>query len=386
MSKTIYLVDASTFIHRSYHAIRNLSTRDGRPTNAVFGFVATLTKLLREKSPEYLLVAYDAKGPTFRKDLYPDYKANRPPMPEDLVAQQEPIREIVAALGLKSKEVEGLEADDIVATMTARARARDFDVVIVSSDKDYYQLLGPTVSMYDPNPKRESAMTLESLREKFGLTPHGFLEAQGLMGDSSDNIPGVPGVGEKTAVKLVQEFENLEKLYKNLDKVPRPKLRAGLEEHRDQAFLSRDLAKLKTDADLGLDMADLTVGEPDAEALKDIYRDLEFTRFLNDLGTEKNGPVRRLPPSGHGRGLRRGGPGADGRGAVVRGPGDHLGASHARGHRGPVPGGPAPPRLLHPRGPPDVGGPTTGLAPGPGAFARAAGVRAHGQGRPEYQV
>ena len=288
MTKTIYLVDASTFIHRSYHAIGHLSTKDGRPTNAVYGFVATINKLLREKNPEYLALAFDAKGPTFRHERYPEYKANRPPMPEDLIAQQEPIRGIVRAMGLPSLEVPGLEADDIIATLAVRAAADDFQVVIVAGDKDYFQLLSPRISLYDPNPKRETSTTVESFSEKFGIKPEEFLEAQGLMGDSTDNIPGVPGVGEKTAMKLVREYGRLENLYENLETVKQQKLRAKLAENREAAFLSRDLARLKSDADLGESPPEaLKVASRDTETLRAVYNDLEFSRFATDLGPER---------------------------------------------------------------------------------------------------
>ncbi|MEW5724338.1 MAG: DNA polymerase I [Thermodesulfobacteriota bacterium] len=288
MAEILYLVDASTFIHRSYHAIRHLATSDGRPTNAVFGFVATLNKLLKEKQPRFLAVAYDAKGPSFRKRMYEKYKANRPPMPEDLIAQQEPIRRIVKALGLPAVEVEGLEADDIVATLAARGVEKSYRVVIVSNDKDYYQLLGDRVTMYDPNPKKESSMSAASLAEKFGLTPAQFLDAQGLMGDPTDNIPGVPGVGEKTAVKLIAQFGNLDQLYVSLDQVPQAGLREKLAEHKEQAYLSRELARLKTDAGIEAAVEDLEVSGPDVAELSALYRDLEFQRFLAELGPAKS--------------------------------------------------------------------------------------------------
>ncbi|MBU2548477.1 MAG: DNA polymerase I [Proteobacteria bacterium] len=287
MGRTVYLVDASTFIHRGYHAIRDLSTRSGLPTNAVYGFIATIHKLLRERKPEFMALAFDAKGKNFRHGLYPEYKANRPPMPEDLVVQQEPIRRIIDAMGLRRLEVEGLEADDLIASMAVRFQDQGHDVVIVSADKDFFQLLSPQVRMYDPNPKREQSVTEETLRDKFGLTPRGFLEAQGLMGDATDNIPGVPGVGEKTAAKLIGGFGDLETLYDRLDQVPQAKLRDKLAEHREAAFLSRDLARLETGASLGLSLEDLAVTEPDVEALRQLYQELEFTRFAAELGPAK---------------------------------------------------------------------------------------------------
>ncbi|MBF0530837.1 MAG: DNA polymerase I, partial [Deltaproteobacteria bacterium] len=264
-----------------------LTTKDGRPTNAIYGFVASLAKVLREKSPSIMVVVYDAKGPSFRKEMDPNYKANRPPMPDDLIAQQEPIRRIVQALRLPAVEITGLEADDVIATLTRQALAQMAEVVIISGDKDFYQLLDERVSMYDPNPKKEMSVTTATLQEKFGLGPAEFLEAQGLMGDSTDNIPGVPGIGEKTAAKLIREYQTLENLYENLTKVSPEKLRAKLTEHRASAFLSRDLARLKADADLGLTLDDLKIRPADQGGLREIYRDLEFTKFAAELEPQR---------------------------------------------------------------------------------------------------
>ena len=287
MSKVIYLVDASTFIYRSYHAIRHLATSDGRPTNAVYGFLTTLNKLLREKQPTFLAVVYDAKGPSFRQKMYEAYKANRPPMPDDLIAQQEPIRRVVKALGLPSVEVAGLEADDIVATLAQRSADQGFEVVIVSSDKDYYQLLSDKISMYDPNPKKESALSARTMQDKFGVRPDQFLDVQGLMGDSTDNIPGVPGVGEKTALKLIDQFGTLENLFEHLDEIPQAKLKEKLAENKESAFLSRDLARLKTDAEVGVDPKDLVPAPPDTETLAAFYKDMEFKSLAAELGPSR---------------------------------------------------------------------------------------------------
>ncbi|MBW2086307.1 MAG: DNA polymerase I, partial [Deltaproteobacteria bacterium] len=186
MPKTIYLVDASLYIYRSYHAIPGLASSTGQPTGAIFGFVGTINKLLREKKPEYMALAFDAKGPTFRHEIFPEYKANRPPMPPELISQQDFIRRITKALNLPRLEVPGLEADDLIATLTARAREQGFEVIIVGADKDYYQLLSEGVSMYDPKPNREGHVSVAFVKERFGISPKGFLEAQGLMGDATD--------------------------------------------------------------------------------------------------------------------------------------------------------------------------------------------------------
>ncbi|MBW2623165.1 MAG: DNA polymerase I, partial [Deltaproteobacteria bacterium] len=283
MARTVYLVDASLYIYRSYHAIRHLSTSSGQPTNAIYGFVSTISKLIREKKPEYIALAFDSKGPTFRHEIYPEYKANRPPMPEDLVAQQDYIRRAAAGFNITRLETPGMEADDIIASLSRQARDQGFEVVIVAGDKDFFQLLGQGVSLYDPRPKGDNYVTEESFRERFGIAPSGFLEAQGLMGDSTDNFSGVPGVGEKTALKLIQEFETLEGLYEDVGRVKQKGLRKKLEEHKESAFLARTLADLKTDIDFGLNLEDLKIAEPDIEALRELYQELEFNRLLSNL-------------------------------------------------------------------------------------------------------
>ncbi len=287
MARTVYLVDASLYIYRSYHAIRNLSMSSGQPTNAVLGFVSTISKLIREKKPEYMALAFDSKGPTFRHEIYPDYKANRPPMPEDLISQQEYIRRAVAGFNLARLEIQGIEADDIIASAARQARKQGFEVVIVGGDKDLFQLLAEGVSIYDPKPKGDNYVTEESFRERFGISPSGFLEAQGLMGDATDNYSGVPGVGEKTALKLIQEFETLENIFENLERVKQKNLRRKLEEHKESAFLARRLAHLKTDTELDLNFEELKVAGPDIEALRSLYRELELNRLLSNLESLK---------------------------------------------------------------------------------------------------
>jgi len=287
MSKIIYLLDASMYIYRSYHAIPHLTTSTGQPTNAVYGFITTLNKILREKQPEYMVLAFDSKEPSFRREMFPEYKANRAPMPEDLIQQQDYFRRAAEALNLAQVEMPGLEADDLIATLADQALKQGFEVVIIGADKDYYQLLTDKVAMYDPNPKKESYMSVEILAERLGLSPAQFLEAQGLMGDPSDNFKGVPGVGEKTAVKLIQEYDTLENLYQNLDAIKQSKLRENIEQNRESAFLSRDLARLKKDADLSFRPERFKVTGPDKPALKRLFEELEFTSLLSDLGPEQ---------------------------------------------------------------------------------------------------
>ncbi|MDL2260414.1 DNA polymerase I [Deltaproteobacteria bacterium OttesenSCG-928-K17] len=282
-SGPVYLMDASAFIHRAFHAIRNLTTKSGQPTGAVYGFTSTLLKLLKEKKPKALAVVFDSRGPGRRHQLYPEYKANRGPMDEDLAAQQEPIRRIVAALGLYGLEKPGFEADDLIAAGARFFENKNQKVVIVSGDKDFYQLLSSRVSMYDPDPKKESALTREAFKERFGLEPDAFLDMQALMGDSSDNIPGVPKVGEKTAQKLMVKFGSLDKIYENLDEVTPEKLRDNLAAHKDSAYLSRELASLGQGAEVDFTLDDLRPAPPDVARLVDIFNELEFSRLIKEI-------------------------------------------------------------------------------------------------------
>jgi DNA polymerase-1 len=282
-------MDASAFIHRSFHALGNMATRAGVPTGAAFGFTNALLRLLRESRPTYLGVIFDSKGKTRRHGLYPEYKATRKPMDPRLASQMEPIREIVRALGLVALEKEGYEADDIIASLCRLAVSESKPVVIVSGDKDFYQLLSPTVSMYDPDPKKNSAMTLESFKARFKIEPEAFLDVQALKGDSSDNIPGVPKVGDVTALKLISDWGSLDNLYKNLSRVTNDKIRLSLTENEATARLSRALAKLGEGLEPMVPIEGLRPGKPDAQALFPVLSSLEFSKFANDL--RKSGPV-----------------------------------------------------------------------------------------------
>ncbi|MDR2934895.1 MAG: DNA polymerase I, partial [Candidatus Adiutrix sp.] len=279
----VYLMDASAFIHRAFHAVRNLSTRGGRPTGAVYGFAGTLLKLLRDQAPAALAVVFDSPEHGRRHDIYPDYKINRAPLDEDLKSQLPDTRRLVEALGLFSLERPGFEADDLIAAAARTFTAQGLEVVIVSSDKDFYQLLSERVSMYDPAPKKDSALTLAAFRERFGLEPSAFLDVQALMGDSSDNIPGVPQVGEKTAVKLISRFGSLDSLYARLEEVTPEKLKAALAAHRETAYLSRELASLGQGAAFDFEVGALRPRPPDQGLLTALLNELEFTRLLREL-------------------------------------------------------------------------------------------------------
>jgi len=273
-TETIYLLDGSSYIHRAYHAIRNLQNAKGFPTNAIFGFTQMLLKLLSDKSPERMAVVFDAKGPTFRHDLYEDYKANRPPMPEDMAVQLPFIRKVVENLGIAMLQESGYEADDIIGTLARVGESKGFHVVVISGDKDFRQLIRPRVSMWDT--MKDKVTDYESLKTAYGFEPEKFIDVMGLSGDSSDNIPGVRGVGEKTAISLVQEFGSLEGVFESLDRITKKKLKENLSVSRDVARLSRKLVTIDCFVPIPTDLDSIKVGEPAKEDLADIFRELEF--------------------------------------------------------------------------------------------------------------
>jgi DNA polymerase I len=274
----VYLVDGSAYIYRAYHAVVPLSNSQGLPTHAVFGFLNILRKLLREKNPKYIAVAFDAKGPVFRHELYGDYKANRPPMPEDLVLQIPYIKELVQAMNIPSFEIQGIEADDIIATAAKILGAQGCRVVVVSGDKDLLQLVDEQVVMWDP--MKDKIMDIPAVEAKYHVKPEHLLDCYALMGDSSDNVPGVPGVGPKTAEKLINQYGSLEGIYSELAGMKKSKLKERIAENKELAFLSRELIRLKYDADIPSRISAYQLLQPDEELLQDLYKRLEFTSMV----------------------------------------------------------------------------------------------------------
>ena len=276
----LYLIDGSAYIHRAYHAIKPLSTSRGVPTHAVYGFTAILRRLLRERNPRYLAVAFDTKGPVFRHQLYDRYKANRPPMPEDLARQIPYIRQMVMAYRIPLLEQDDQEADDLIASVAGRMVREGHKVVIVSGDKDLLQLVSPNTSLWDP--MNDRVMDEAAVQEKYGLPPGRLLDYFALTGDSSDNIPGVPGIGPKSAQKLISEHGDLEGLYRNLDGMKASKTVQQLRDHRAEAFLSRDLVRLNAAADVPGDIEHYRMVESDPVLLRDLLTELEFHSLLKE--------------------------------------------------------------------------------------------------------
>ncbi len=280
--KVLYLIDGSSYIYRAFYAIAHLSNSKGMPTQAVYGFVQMVNKVLEEQEPQYLALIFDAKGPTFRHEIFPEYKATRPPMPEALQVQIPYIKEVSRGYGFPILEKEGLEADDLIGTLALEAEKKGFEVVIVSGDKDLMQLISKKVWMWDT--LKDQVFDLKAVKERFGTTPDHIPDVLGLAGDSSDNIPGVPGIGEKTAVKLIQAHGSLDKLLENLPQVAPPKIQEKITAFQEQARLSRRLATINTGVPLDLSVEDLKPGPADVEKLKGLFTELEFKKFLDGLG------------------------------------------------------------------------------------------------------
>ncbi len=276
----LYVIDISSYVFRAYHALPPLSSSRGEPTHAVHGVTSMLMKLVKDRDPKRLVVAVDARGSSFRKELDPRYKANRPPAPPDLAQQLARVFEVVRAMGIPCLEKEGFEADDVIATVVRAARGEGLSTVIVSADKDLLQLVGDGVVMYDT--MRENVFGAPETIEKMGVAPAQVRDLLALMGDASDNVPGVPGVGQKTAAKLLADHGSLEGIFANIDAV-KGKLREKLLDHRQDAELSQKLVSLRDDADVAFDPKRCEYAGGDAAELRRLFVELELTRLLGQV-------------------------------------------------------------------------------------------------------
>jgi DNA polymerase I len=283
MSARFFVVDGPGFLYRAYHALPYLSNSKGQATHAVRGVSTMLLKLLREENPAYAAVAWDPPGPTFREEKLPSYKETRPGMPDDLRSQIILVKRVFEALRLPLLEVPGFEADDVLGTLVDRMRSEAVEMVLVTADKDMLQLVGPGVRVLSTNVRGEPIwFDDEAVTAKWGVGPKQIPDLLALMGDSIDNIPGVPGVGEKTAVKLISQFGSVERLYENLTLV-QGKVRETLATHREQAFLSRELATVSTRVPIAQDLDAFKRQEPDWERLRGLWTELEFETLLRQL-------------------------------------------------------------------------------------------------------
>src|SRR4029450_12765794 len=284
MCARLFVLDGPGYLFRAYHALPYLSTSKGVPVNTVVGMSTMLWKLFREERPDYFAVAWDPPGPTFRDEKFSAYKETRAATPDDLKRQIPFVMQVLAALRVPVLEVAGFEADHVLGTMVDRARAHDVDAVLVTQDKDVLQLVGPRVTVLAPGAKAGEQIVYDAdrVREKWGVGPEQIPDLLALMGDSIDNIPGVPGIGQKTAVKLIGQFGSVEGLYQHLSLVP-GKLRETLAAKRKQALLSRALATVSTRVPLSDDLEALRRVEPDWEKLRSVWTELELRNLLLQL-------------------------------------------------------------------------------------------------------
>ncbi len=282
MKGQLLLIDGQSFCYRAFYAIRELANSKGEPTNAIYGFITMLRKLLRDEKPDYLAVCFDRKEPTFRRKRYEAYKAHRKPMPDELIEQMPHIKEFVHAHRIPIFEQAGYEADDLLGTIAKKAEKNGFDVLIVTGDKDALQLVDDHVKIF--NTYKEEVLDRKSVEERFGgLGPERVVDVMSLAGDASDNIPGVPGIGEKTAVELILEHGSLEELYQHLDDVRSAARRKTLKENEQIARLSKDLATIDCYVPLEIDFEKMKVKSPDEERLRELFKHFEFRSFLKEL-------------------------------------------------------------------------------------------------------
>src|SRR5262245_14809090 len=276
--KHVYLVDGSGYIFRAFHALPPMTRSDGTPVNAVFGFTTMVMKLISETDADHIAVIFDAARKSFRNEIYKEYKANRTEPPAELVPQFALIREATRAFNLPCIELNGYEADDLIATYARLAKEAGADVTIVSSDNDLMQLINDRVRMLDPI--KNKPIGAAEVEEKFGVGPDKVIEVQALAGDSTDNVPGVPGIGVKTAAELIKTFGDLETLLARAGEIKPPKRREALQQHAEAARVSRELVKLKHDVPIKEPLESFARREPDREALLGFLRANQFRSIL----------------------------------------------------------------------------------------------------------
>ncbi len=287
----VVLVDGSSYLFRAFHALPPLTNSAGQQTGAVKGVISMLRKLVADYPDSHVAVVFDAKGPTFRNEIYTEYKAHRPPMPDELREQIEPIHAIVKAMGLPLLSVPGVEADDVIGTLACQATKSGQQCLISTGDKDMAQLVSPCVTLMDT--MKNETLNVEGVEKKYGFPPERMVDYLALMGDKVDNIPGVPGVGQKTALVLIQGLGGLDDIYANLDKIAELEFRGAktmakkLEEHREQAYLSYELATIKLDVELDFTLEELVPVPPNDDTLLGLFQQMEFKTWIRELTGEE---------------------------------------------------------------------------------------------------
>lgn len=286
----LYLIDGSSYFYRAYHAIKRLTTSTGVPTNALYGFTSMMLKIIREKRPDALAIIFDSPAPTERHRLYQDYKAQRPEMPGDLAVQIPVIKEMIRAFRIPTFERAGYEADDLIGTVAKKAARQGAKVFIVSGDKDMLQLVEKAVVIYDP--VKDLIVDEAAVQERFGMPPAKVVEVMALAGDAVDNIPGVKGIGEKTAKDLLREAGGLDRLLAHPETVRNERLRTMIAESTEAILLSKTLATVDTAVPVDITLADLAVAEPDWQTLLRLFTEYELKSFMKlvpSAGYERRG-------------------------------------------------------------------------------------------------
>ncbi|MGB0449401.1 MAG: 5'-3' exonuclease H3TH domain-containing protein, partial [Porticoccaceae bacterium] len=282
----LILVDGSSYLYRAFHALPPLTNSKGVPTGAVKGVINMMRRMQKDYPQSTVVVVFDAKGKTFRDEIFSEYKAHRPPMPDDLRVQIEPIHNIIKAMGLPMLIIDGVEADDVIGTLAVQATVAEQPVIISTGDKDIAQLVNEHITLI--NTMNNSVLDREGVIEKFGIPPELIIDYLALLGDKSDNIPGVPGVGEKTALGLLQGIGGLDDIYARLDEVAGLAFRGAktmspkLEEHKELAYLSYLLATIKTDVEMPVHLNELKNGQPDQAQLLSLFREMEFKTWIEE--------------------------------------------------------------------------------------------------------
>lgn len=307
----LFLLDGMALAYRAYYAFiqRPLTNSKGENTSAVYGFVTFLNRILSQEYPDHIAVVFDTARPTFRHVAYPEYKATRQKMPEDLSPQIGILKDVVRAYNIPSLELDGYEADDIMGTLARRAEKENVLTFLVTADKDFMQLVSDKIKIYKPGKQGTDVeiISFKEVSDKFGVTPDRVIDVLGLIGDTSDNVPGVPGVGEKTAIPLIQQYGSIEEVYKNIDKIPQKGLKTKLETNKELAFLSKKLVTIDTNVPIKIDFHSLRAGAQDTEKLARLFESLEFKSLLSKLleGTGQSemaatpSQVPLPPPEGH---------------------------------------------------------------------------------------
>lgn len=282
MSKKVMLIDGSSLIFRAFFALPNLTNADGVMTNGVYGFLTMYFRAVEEYKPDYILVAFDKKTKTFRHKEFEDYKANRDKAPNELNYQFGILKDILDSLNVKYLDIDGYEADDIVGTFSKIAKDEDLETVIITGDKDYFQLVNDKVVVFLTRKgiSQMEEITVKSIEDDYGLSPKQLIDVKGLMGDKSDNIPGVDGIGEKTAIKFIKKYGSMEGLYENLDDIAGKKTKENLENSKSIAFLSKKIGTIVTNAPVGMDISDLKIKEPDLDSLREKFSKYNFNKFM----------------------------------------------------------------------------------------------------------